>query len=104
MKAFLPLFTVLIGLSLSTAYASGWGDFAKGFAETTAATQEQRKCERTYSRAVCEQMEVDKKEKEAQEDQLRAQQQQINDLESRKRQLENENQQLEQEKRNSRRR
>lgn len=67
MKILFVILFIVICFSMQPVHASGWGDFARGFAETTAATQERRRCEETYSRSVCAQMEVDKKQREAQE-------------------------------------
>ncbi len=58
---------ILVCLISTPAYAGGWNDFARGFAETSASTLERRKCEKTYSPSMCAQMEADKEEKEARE-------------------------------------
>ncbi|MGE0754030.1 MAG: hypothetical protein AB7L92_02595 [Alphaproteobacteria bacterium] len=90
------VFVTVMCFWATSAYAGGWSDFAKGFAETTAATQERRKCEQTYSPSMCTQMKADKEQKEAQERrnreteaELRRQREEINHLKQQQQQLQN---------------
>jgi len=75
-------------LTSHAAYAGGWDDFARGFAEQTA----RNTCEEEYSPAMCAQMEADKREKAAQREQHRQiqweldqQRQEINSLRQQRR-------------------
>jgi hypothetical protein len=88
MKIKVSALFLVLGLFATEASAGGWGSFLQGFAEG----QQRNECERTYSAAMCSQMERDKEERLRQQRQNQQLQYQLEENQRRIQQLEREQQ------------